>query len=112
MGPSRGSSRGFHRTKRFQQGVPVGVPAVTIAPFVTETMKKAVAALVGSVHQLKPYTAIKGKAREDRHDIQTIMRELLVDQEIVVLEGGGGWYIRFARNHDDEECSVVRAIGL
>ena len=31
-------------------------------PFVTETMEKAVAPLVGSIPQLKPYTAIKGKA--------------------------------------------------
>ena len=44
-------------------------------------MEKAVAALVGSIPQLTPYTAIKGKApAERRHHIQTIKRELLVDR--------------------------------
>ena len=33
---------------------------MVIVPFVTDTMEKAVAALVGSIPQLKPYTAIKG----------------------------------------------------
>ena len=38
-------------------------------------MEKAVAALVGIIPQLKPYTSIKGKAQaERRHQIQTIMR--------------------------------------
>ena len=104
-----GSSKGFQRKKGFQQGV----PAVTPFPFVTETMEKAVAALVGSIPKLKPYTAIKGKARaERRHHIQTIMRELLVDPEAVVVEGGGGLYIRFTGHNDDEDPRVVRAIGL
>ena len=76
-------------------------------------MEKAVAALVGSIPQLKPYTAIKGKARAARrHHIQTIMRELLVDPEAVVVEGGGGLYIHFAGPDDDEDPRVVRAIGL
>ena len=81
-GSSTGSSKRFQRRKGFQQGVPTGVPAVTPFPFVTETMENAVVTLVGSIPQLKPYTAIKGKARaERRHHIQTIMRELLVDVE-------------------------------
>ena len=127
-GPLEGSAgRGFQRWKGFQQGFqqrvlaqkgvparnPAGVPAVTPFPFVTETMEKAVAALVGSISQLKPYTSIKGKARaERRHQIQTIMRELLVDPEAVVVEGGGGLYICFAGHEDDEDPCVVRAIGL
>ena len=61
-----GSSKGFRRKKGFQQGVPLGVPAVTPFSFVTETMEKAVAALVGSIPQLKPYTAVKGKAGAER----------------------------------------------
>ena len=86
---------------------------VPIVPFATETMEKAVAALVGSIPQLKLYTAIKGKARaERRHHMQTIMRELLVDLEAVVAEGGGGLYIRFAGHHKDEGPRVVRATGL
>ena len=76
-------------------------------------MEKAVAALVGSIPQLKPYTAIKGKARaERRHHIQTIMREILVDPEAVIFEGGGGLYIRFAGHDNDKDHRVVRAIGL
>ena len=95
-GSSTGSSKGFRRRKGFQQGVPAGVSAVTPSPFVTESMEKVVAALVGSIPQLKPYTAIKGKARaERRHHIQTVMRELL-EPEAVVVEGGGGLYICFA----------------
>ena len=80
-------------------GKNLGVQARTKGvPFVTETMEKAVAALVGSIPELKPYTAIKGKARaERRHHIQTIMRELLVDPEAI---------------HDHEDPRVVRAIGL
>ena len=78
-GSSTGSSKGFQRRKGFQQGVLAGVPAVTPFLFVTKTMEKAVAAQVGSIPQLKPYTAIKGKAwAERRHHIQTIMWELLV----------------------------------
>ena len=111
-GSNRGSSKGFQRRKGFQQRVPAGVPAVTPFLFVTETTEKAVAALVGSIPQLKPYTAIKGKARaEGRHHIQTIMRGLLVDPEAVVVEGGGCLYIRFAGHDDDEDPRVVRAIG-
>ena len=126
-GPPEGSAgRGFQRWKGFQRGFqqrvlaqkgvpargPAGVPTVTTFSFVTETREKAVAALVGSIPQLKPYTSIKGKARaERRHQIQTIMRELLVDPEAVVVEGGGGLYIRFA-GHDDDEDPHVRAIGL
>ena len=68
---------------------------------------------MGSIPQLRPYTAIKGKApAERRHHIQTIMRELLVDPESVFVEGGGGWNIRFAGHHDDEDPCVVRAIGM
>ena len=75
-------------------------------------MERAVAALVGSIPRLKPYTPIKGKARaERRHHIQTIMRELLVDPEEVVVEGGGGLYIRFAGHDGDEYPRVVRPIG-
>ena len=61
-GSSKGSSKRFQRRKGFEQGVPAGVIGVTPFPFVTETMQKAVAALVGSILQLKRYTAIKGKA--------------------------------------------------
>ena len=112
-GSSMGSSKGFQRKKWFQQGVLAGVPAVTPFPFVTETMEKAVAALVGSIPQLKPYTAIKGKARaERRHHIKTIMQELLVDPKAVVVEGGGVSYIRFAGHDDNEDPRVMRAIGL
>ena len=76
-------------------------------------MEKAVAALAGSIPQLKPYTTIKGKARaEQRHHIHTIMRDLLVDPEAVVVDGGGGLYIRFAGHDNDEDPRVVRAIGL
>ena len=108
-----GSSKGFQRKKGFQQGVRAGVLAFTPFPFVTETMEKAVAALVGSIPQLKPYTAIKGKARaERRYHMQTIMQGLLVDPETVVVEGGGGLYIRFAGHDADEDPRVVRAIGL
>ena len=86
---------------------------MTPFPFITETMEKAVAAPVGSIPQLKPYAAIKGKARaERRHHMLTIMRELLVDPEAVVAEGGGGLYIRFAGHEDDEDPGVVRAIGM
>ena len=68
---------------------------------------------MGSIPQLKPYTAIKGKARPDRrHHIQTIVREFLVDPEAVVVEGGVGLYIRFAGHDDDEDPRVVRAIGM
>ena len=114
-GSSAGRSSSTCSAKRFQRrkGLQQGVPAVTPFPFVTETIEKAVAALVGSIPQLKPYTAIKGKARaKQRHNIQTIMQELLVDPEAVVIEGGGGWYIRFAGHDDDEHPRVVRAIGL
>ena len=97
-GSSTGSSKGFRRRKGFQQGVPARVLAVTPFPFVTEPMEKAVAALVGSIPQLKPYTAIKGKAQaERRHQIQTIMRKLLVDPEAVVVEGGWGLVHPFCR---------------
>ena len=65
-----------------------------------------------SIPKLKPYTAIKGKARAEQHHIQTIMRELLVDPEAAVVEGGGGSYIRFAGHDNDEHPPVVRAIGL
>ena len=76
-------------------------------------MEKAVAALEGGIPQLKPYTAIKGKARaERRHHIQTITREFLVDPQAVVVEGGGGLYICFAGHDDDEDPRVVLAIGL
>ena len=72
--------------KRVSARGSTGLPAVTPFPFVTETMEKAVAALVGSIPQLKPYMAIKGKARAEwRHHIQTIMRERLVDPEAVVV---------------------------
>ena len=68
---------------------------------------------MGSMSQLKPYTAIKGKARAKRwNHIQTITRELLVDSEVVFVEGGGGLYIRFAGHDADEDSHVVRAIGL
>ena len=40
------------------------------------------------------------------------MRELLVDLEAVVVEGGGGLYIRFAGHDDDEDPRAVGAIGL
>ena len=64
-----------------------------------------------SIPQLKPYTAIKGNARaERRQHIQTIMRELLVDPETDVVEGGGGLYIPFAGHDDDEDPRVVRTI--
>ena len=112
-GSSTGSSKGFQRRKGFQQGVPAGVPAVTPCPFVTETIQKALAALLGSIPRLKPYTGIKGKARAERqHHIQTITRELLVDPEAVVVEASGGLYIRFAGHDDNEDARVVRAIGL
>ena len=71
---SRVSSKGLERRKGFQQGVPAGVPTVAPFLFVTETVEKAVAALVGSMLQLSLHTAIKGKARAKwRHHIQTIM---------------------------------------
>ena len=106
-------SRGSSAEREVPARVPAGVPAVTSFAFVTETMEKAVAALLGSIPPLKPYTAIKGKARaKRRHNIQTIMRELLVYPEAVVIEGGGGLYIRFARHNDDEDPRVVRAIGF
>ena len=102
---------GEHEDRGGQRG-PEVVSAVTPFPFVTKTMDKAVAALVGSIPQLKPYTAIKGKARaEQRHHIQTIMRELLVDPEAVVVESGGELYIPFAGHDDDEDPRVGRAIG-
>ena len=63
QGSSRGSIKRLQRRKGFQQGVLAGVPAVTPFPFVEETIRKAVAALVGSIPQLKAYTAIKGKER-------------------------------------------------
>ena len=108
-----GCSKGLQRRTGFQQGVLAGVPAVTPFQFVTETMEKGFATLVGTIPQLKPYTAIKGKARAEwRHHIQTIMRELLMDPEAVVVEGGGGLYICFAGHDDDEDPRVVRAIGL
>ena len=57
---------------------------MTPFPFVTKSREKTVAPLVGSTPQLKPYKAIKGRARaERRHHIQTIMRELVVDPEVV-----------------------------
>ena len=69
--------------------------------------------MVGSIPKLKPYTAIKGMARaQRRHHIQTIMRELLVDAEANVVESGGGLYVRFAGQDEDEDPHVVRAIGL
>ena len=78
-------------------------------------MEKAVAALVRSIPQLKPHAAIKGKApAQRRHHIQTIMWELLADPEAVVVEGGGGLYIRFAGHDDDEDplCSARnRTVG-
>ena len=40
------------------------------------------------------------------------MRELLVDPEATVVEGGGGLYIWFAGRHDDEDPRVLLAIGL
>ena len=68
---------------------------------------------MGSIPQLKPYTAIKGNARaERRHHIKIIMRGHLVDPEAVVVEGGGGLCIRFAGQDDDQDPRVVRAIGL
>ena len=76
-------------------------------------MEKAITALLGSILRLKPYKAIKGKARaERRHHIVTIMRELLVDQEAVVVEGGGGFYIRLAGHCDNEGPPIVRTIGV
>ena len=76
-------------------------------------MEKAGAALVGSIPQLKPYKAIKGKARaERRHHRHATMRELLQDPEAVVAEGGVGLYICFAGHDIDEHPRVVRAIGL
>ena len=112
-GYSTGSNKAFQRRKGFQQGVPAGVPADTPFPLVTKTIEKAVAALVGSIPQLKPYTAIKGNARaQGRHHIQTIMRELLVDPEAIVVEGSGGLHICFAGHDDDEDPRVVRTTGL
>ena len=99
----RGSSKGFQR----------GSNGPTCLVCHRNHGKGAFAALVGSIPQLKPYTAIKGKAQAERwHHIQSIMRELLVDPEAVVVEGGGGLYIRFAGHHNDEDPRVVRAIGL
>ena len=52
----------------------MGVPTVPNVPFVTQTMEKAIATLLGSIPQVKPYTAIKGKARADgQHQTETIM---------------------------------------
>ena len=68
---------------------------------------------MGSIPQHKLSTAIKGKARaEQRHHIQTIMREVLVHPETIVVEGGAVLYIRFAGHDDDEDPRVVRAIRL
>ena len=68
---------------------------------------------MGSIPQLKAYTAIKGKDRaERRNHVQTIMREILVDPEAVVVERGGELYIRFAGHDDVEDPRVVRAIRL
>ena len=68
---------------------------------------------MGRVSQLKPYTASKGKERAERwHHIETSMRELVVDQEAVVVDGGGGPCIRFAAHCEDEDPRVVHAIGL
>ena len=76
-------------------------------------MEKAIDAFLGSIPQLKPYRAIKGKAQaEERHHKGTLIRELLVDAEAVVIEGGGGLHIYFARHHDNDEPHVVCAIGL
>ena len=35
-----------------------------------------------------------------------------MDPEAAAVEGGGGWYIRFAWHHHDEDPRLVRAIGL
>ena len=46
------------------------------------------------------------------HHIQTLMREPLVDPEAIVVEGGGGLYIRFAGHDKNEDPRLVRAIEL
>ena len=54
------------------------------------------ATFLGSI-SLKPYATIKGKARAaQRHHMETLMRELLVDLEAGAIDGGGGLYIRSA----------------
>ena len=40
------------------------------------------------------------------------MWELVANPEAVIVEGGGGLYIRFAGQQDDEDPRVVRGIGL